>query len=132
MVLCSGYGKTQCYGNGHCHVRQALKDDLLLEQDDPSRRSAKYTIYFLEVLLTEISKACRQSNNDNNNKETSTAPILHMEWKRRGIALNIFSVVCLYIQLLLCCSSLISVLLVLSTVYLFVKVSFSPDIIPSG
>ena len=32
----------------------------------------------------------------------------------------------------LCSSSLISALLVLSTLYLFVKVSFSPDIIPSS
>ena len=32
----------------------------------------------------------------------------------------------------LCSSGLISVLLVLSTIYLFMKVSFSPDIIPSG
>ena len=32
----------------------------------------------------------------------------------------------------LCCSGLISSLLVLSSVYLFMKVSFSPDIIPSG
>ena len=32
----------------------------------------------------------------------------------------------------LCSSGLISALLVLSTLYLFMKVSFSPDIIPSG
>ena len=32
----------------------------------------------------------------------------------------------------LCSFGLISVLLVLSTIYLFMKVSFSPDIIPSG
>ena len=32
----------------------------------------------------------------------------------------------------LCSSGLISALLVLSTIYLFMKVSFSPDIIPSG
>ena len=32
----------------------------------------------------------------------------------------------------LCSSGLISALLVLSTIYLFVKVFFSPDIIPSG
>ena len=32
----------------------------------------------------------------------------------------------------LCSSGLISALLVLSTVYLFMKLSFSPDIIPSG
>ena len=33
---------------------------------------------------------------------------------------------------LLCSSGLISALLALSTIYLFMKVSFSPDIIPSG
>ena len=32
----------------------------------------------------------------------------------------------------LCSSSLVSALLVLSAIYLFMKVSFSPDIIPSG
>ena len=93
------------------------------------------TTTIIIVVVVIITGRSSSGGGDASNSTKRTTQILR---RRHGLLFFFFSVICsivlFKVQLSgfsLCSSSLISALLVLSTVRLFMKVSFSPDVIPS-